>query len=50
MYGVDVTKPGGQEYYDSIVKLYASWGADFIKADDMFAGGRMAITPAKSRR
>jgi hypothetical protein len=42
MYGVDVTKPGGQEYYDSIVQQYAAWGTDFIKADDMFgfaAGG-----------
>jgi len=38
MYGVDVTK-GGQDYYDSIVQLYASWGLDFIKADDMFGGG-----------
>ena len=37
MYGVDVTKPGGRDYYDSIVDLYASWGVDFIKADDMFA-------------
>lgn len=37
MYGVDVTRPGGQAYYDSIVRLYASWGVDFIKADDMFA-------------
>jgi hypothetical protein len=37
MYGVDVTKPGGQDYYDSIAGLYASWGVDFIKADDMFA-------------
>jgi alpha-galactosidase len=36
MYGVDVTR-GGNEYYDSIVKLYAAWGVDFIKADDMFA-------------
>lgn len=35
MYGVDVTKEGGQAYYDSIVKLYAEWGVDFIKADDM---------------
>jgi hypothetical protein len=35
MYGVDMTKPGAQEYYDSIVALYASWGVDFIKADDM---------------
>src|SRR5262249_19611854 len=39
MYGVDVTKPGGQDYYDSIAKLYASWGLDFIKADDMFGLG-----------
>ncbi|HWB86515.1 MAG TPA: glycoside hydrolase family 27 protein [Bryobacteraceae bacterium] len=35
MYGVDVTR-GGQDYYKSIAELYASWGADFIKADDMF--------------
>lgn len=35
MYGVDMSKPGAQEYYDSIVALYASWGVDFIKADDM---------------
>ena len=39
MYGVDVTRPGGQEYYDSIVQMYASWGIDFIKADDMFGFG-----------
>ncbi len=39
MYGVDVRKPGGQEYYDSIVQQYAAWGADFLKADDMFATG-----------
>ncbi len=38
MYGVDVTK-GGQDYYDSIVRLYALWGLDFIKADDMFGFG-----------
>jgi hypothetical protein len=36
MYGVDTSKPGGQEYYDSIVRQYAWWGVDFIKADDMF--------------
>jgi len=33
--GVNVSKPGGQEYYDSIVRLYAEWGIDYIKADDM---------------
>lgn len=35
MYGVDITKPGAQAYYDSIFALYASWSVDFIKMDDM---------------
>ena len=35
MYGLDTTKPGAQEYYDSILELYASWGVDFIKVDDI---------------
>ena len=35
MYGVDIRKPGAQEYYNSIFELYAKWGVDFIKADDM---------------
>ena len=34
MYGVKNT-PAGQKYYDSIAALYASWGVDFIKCDDM---------------
>jgi len=35
MYGVDMTRPGAQDYYDSIVKMYAAWGVDYIKADDI---------------
>lgn len=35
MYGVDVSKPAGQAYYNSLAKLYASWDVDYIKADDM---------------
>ncbi len=35
MYGVDMTKPGAQDYYDSVFELYASWGIDFIKVDDI---------------
>ena len=46
MWGVDTTKPGSQEYYDSIVELYASWGVDFIKADDM---GSHLYQPAEIR-
>ena len=34
MFGVDASKQGAQEYYNSIFKLYAEWGVDFIKADD----------------
>lgn len=34
-YGIDMSKPGAQEYYNSIFKLYASWGVDFIKVDDL---------------
>jgi hypothetical protein len=30
-------KPGAQEYYNSIMELYASWGVDFIKIDDLSA-------------
>ena len=35
MYGVDMTKPGAQAYYDSVFALYSSWGVDFVKMDDM---------------
>ena len=34
-YKVDYRKPGAQEYYNSIFDLYASWGVDFIKVDDI---------------
>ncbi|MGI4021949.1 MAG: glycoside hydrolase family 27 protein [Janthinobacterium lividum] len=35
MYGVVAGKPGAQEYYNSLFKLYASWGLDFVKVDDL---------------
>ncbi len=35
MYGIDHSRPGAQAYYDSIAALYASWGVDYVKADDM---------------
>lgn len=35
MYGVDPAKPGAKEYYNSIFELYASWGVDFVKCDDI---------------
>jgi hypothetical protein len=35
MFGVDMSKPGAQEYYDSVFELIASWGVDFVKVDDL---------------
>lgn len=35
MYGVDPEKEGARAYYDSIFELYALWGVDFIKCDDI---------------
>ncbi|HLO59775.1 MAG TPA: glycoside hydrolase family 27 protein [Bacteroidales bacterium] len=32
---VDATKPGAQEYYNSLFDMYADWGVDFIKIDDL---------------
>ena len=34
MYGVRNTE-AGQSYYDSLIEMYASWGVDFIKCDDI---------------
>jgi alpha-galactosidase len=32
-FGTDSSKPAAQAYYDSVARLYASWGVDLIKAD-----------------
>jgi hypothetical protein len=35
MYGVDAAKQGAQDYYNSIFELYADWGVDYVKVDDI---------------
>jgi hypothetical protein len=35
MYGLDMSKRGAQEYLNSLLKLYAAWGVDYIKVDDI---------------
>lgn len=35
MYGVEPKAEGAQAYYDSLLELYAAWGVDFIKCDDI---------------
>ena len=49
MYGIDMSRPGAEDYYDSILQLYASWGVDFIKADNMLDGDYTAEIEALSR-
>ena len=34
-YGVDMKKPGAQEYYDTLIQHLADMGVDFIKYDDL---------------
>jgi alpha-galactosidase len=34
-YGVDMSKPGAQEFYNSLINQMAAWGVDFIKYDDI---------------
>jgi len=36
-YTIMADKAGAQEYYNSIFELYAEWGVDFIKVDDLSA-------------
>ena len=35
---IDFTKPGAQEYINSVVALFASWGFDYIKLDGTTPG------------
>ena len=54
MYTVVPTKKGAQEYYNSLFELYASWGLDFVKVDDLsspiyFAGEIEIIRKAIDR-
>lgn len=35
MYGVDMSKPGAQDYYNSVFELFAQWGVDYVKVDDI---------------
>jgi alpha-galactosidase len=37
MYTVVPDAPGAQAYYNSLFELYASWGVDFVKVDDLSA-------------
>ena len=36
-WGLDMAQPGAQAYLDSLFQLYAQWGVDFVKVDDIAA-------------
>lgn len=35
MYGIKADEKGAAEYYNSIFEMYAEWGVDFVKVDDI---------------
>ena len=35
MYGVRQDHPGARDWYDSLFRLYAQWGVDYVKCDDI---------------
>jgi hypothetical protein len=37
MWGLNMSHAGAQAYLDSVFQLYASWGVDFVKIDDIAA-------------
>ncbi len=50
MYGVNYEAKGAQEYYNSIFELYASWGVDYIKCDDIANTEFLPHNPYSARK
>ncbi len=47
-YGVDMTKPGAQAYYNALINKLAAWGIDFIKVDDVVPNPAEIVAIAKA--
>lgn len=47
-YGIDMNKPGAQEYYNSVYQKLAAWGIDFVKVDDLVHYPKEIIAIAKA--
>lgn len=47
-YGVDMTRPGAQVYYKTVIDSLARWGIDFIKVDDMVPNPQEIIAIARA--
>ncbi|GAA4725082.1 alpha-galactosidase [Phytohabitans rumicis] len=48
-YGLDHTHPGARAYYESLAGMFAEWGVDYVKADDMLVPYHEAEIAALSR-
>ncbi len=47
-YGIDMTKPGAQAYYNALIDKLAGWGIDFIKVDDIVPNPQEIVAVAKA--
>lgn len=47
-YGVDMSKAGAQEWYNSVFQKLADWGVDFVKVDDIIAYPKELLAVAKA--
>ena len=47
-YGIDMTKPGAQEYYNALINKLAGWGVDFLKLDDVVPNPREIVAVARA--
>lgn len=47
-YGVDMSQPGAQEFYNSLMNQMAEWGVDFIKYDDIVPFPKEVTAVAKA--
>lgn len=47
-YGIDMSKPGAQAYYNALINKLAGWGIDFIKVDDVVPNPLEIVAIAKA--
>jgi len=47
-YGIDMTKPGAQAYYNALINKLAGWGVDFVKLDDVVPNPREIVAVARA--
>ncbi len=50
MYGLDPNHPASQMYYDGIFQLYAAWGVDYVKVDDICNTNMYPHAPYSAQR